>query len=68
MLYKEPGTETVKVRNNGPIATGAFAVQLTPQEKGITQTKTVPGLNVGEETTLTYNVTYTKSGDSRRRR
>ena len=62
MHFKEPGTETVKVRNNGPIATGSFAVQLEPKEKAAKLTKTVPGLNVGEETTLTYPVTYTKSG------
>jgi subtilase family serine protease len=60
--YKEAGTETVKVINYGPIATGSFAVQLEPQEKGIKQTKTVPGLNVGEETTLTFPVTYSKAG------
>lgn len=60
--YKEAGTETVKVINNGPIASGSFAVQLEPQEKGIKQTKIVPGLNVGEETTLTYPVTYGKAG------
>ncbi|HEY4811034.1 MAG TPA: CARDB domain-containing protein [Solirubrobacteraceae bacterium] len=60
--YKEAGTETVKVINYGPIATGSFAVQLEPQEKGIKQTKIVPGLNVGEETTLTYTVTYGKAG------
>jgi subtilase family serine protease len=60
--YKEEGTETVKVINYGPIATGAFAVQLEPQEKGIKQTKIVPGLNVGEETTLTFPVTYGKAG------
>ena len=63
LVFKEAGTESFKVRNNGPIATGSFAVQLTPQEKGITQTKTVPGLNVGEETTLTYNVKYNKAGN-----
>ncbi len=60
--YKEEGTETVKVINYGPIATGAFAVQLEPQEKGIKQTKIVPGLNVDEETTLTFPVTYNKAG------
>jgi subtilase family serine protease len=60
--YKEAGTETVKVINYGPIASGSFAVQLEPQEKGIKQTKTVPGLNVGEETTLTFPVTYSKAG------
>ena len=48
--------------NYGPIATGAFAVQLEPQEKGIKQTKIVPGLNVDEETTLTFPVTYNKAG------
>lgn len=58
----EPATATVSLANYGPIATEAFAVQFTPKEGGIKQTKFVKGLDVGEETTLTFPVTYTKAG------
>jgi subtilase family serine protease len=58
----EPATATFSIRNYGPIATEAFAVQFTPKEGGIKQTKLIKGLNVGEETTLTFPVTYTKAG------
>jgi hypothetical protein len=37
-------------------------VQLTPQEEGFPQTQFVNGLNVGEERTLTFPVTYSKKG------
>ena len=55
-------TATVTIRNDGPIATEAFAVQLIPQEGGFPQTQFVNGLNVGEERTLTFPVTYSKKG------
>ena len=56
-------TAAVTIRNFGPIATEAFAVQLIPQEGGFPQTQFVNGLNVGEERTLTFkNILYLKSG------
>jgi subtilase family serine protease len=58
----EKATATFTVRNFGPIASEGFAVQLTPQEGGFTQTQFVAGLNVGEEKTFTFPVTYFKKG------
>jgi subtilase family serine protease len=59
----EKAAATVSIRNNGPLATGSFAVQLTPQEEGFPQTQFVNGLNVGEQRTLTFkNLLYLKSG------
>jgi subtilase family serine protease len=58
----EKATATFTIRNFGPIASEGFAVQLTPQQEGFTQTQFVPGLNVGEEKTLTFPVTYFKKG------
>ena len=58
----EPATAKVGIRNYGPIATEAFAVQFTPKEGGFKQTQVVKGLDVGEETTLTFPVTYIKAG------
>ena len=65
-IVGEKATATVTIRNFGPIATEAFAVQLTPQEGGFTQTQFVNGLNVGEERTLTFSVTYSKKGSIHR--
>jgi subtilase family serine protease len=58
----EKATATVTIRNFGPIASEGFAVQLTPQHEGFTQTQFVAGLNVGEEKTLTFPITYFKKG------
>jgi subtilase family serine protease len=58
----EPATERFSVVNDGPIATGSFAVQLIPQSGGAKKTMFLPGLNVGEETTVEYPVTYFKKG------
>jgi subtilase family serine protease len=58
----EKATATFTIRNYGPIATGAFAVQLTPQSGAAAKTQFVSGLNVGEERTLSYPVTYSKAG------
>jgi hypothetical protein len=58
----EKAMATFTIRNFGPIASEGFAVQLTPQHEGIPQTQFVPGLNVGEEKTLTFPVTYFKKG------
>jgi subtilase family serine protease len=58
----EKATATFTIRNFGPIASEGFAVQLTPQQEGFTQTQFVAGLNVGEEKTLTFPVTYFKKG------
>ena len=58
----EKATATFTIRNFGPIASEGFAVQLTPQQGGFTQTQFVAGLNVGEEKTLTFPVTYFKKG------
>jgi subtilase family serine protease len=56
-------TATVTIRNNGPLATGSFVVQLTPQQEGFPQMQFVNGLNVGEERTLVFkNLLYFKSG------
>ncbi len=58
----EKATASYTVRNDGPIASEAFAVQLTPQQEGFTQTQFIAGLNPGEEHTFTFPVTYTKKG------
>jgi hypothetical protein len=58
----EKATARVTIRNFGPIISEGFAVQLTPQEGGFAQTQFVPGLNIGEEKTLTFPVTYFKKG------
>jgi subtilase family serine protease len=58
----EPATAKVGVENYGPLATEAFAVQFTSKEGGFKQTQIVKGLNIFEETTLTFPVTYLKAG------
>jgi hypothetical protein len=58
----DKATATFTIRNFGPIASEGFAVQLTPEQGGFTQTQFVAGLNVGEEKTLTFPVTYFKKG------
>jgi len=58
----EKATASYTVRNDGPIASEAFAVQLTPQQEGLKQTQFVSGLNPGEEHTFTFPVTYSKKG------
>ena len=58
----DPATATIGIRNNGPIATGPFAVELQPQAKGIPQFQFVNGLNVGESRTITFKVTYAAAG------
>jgi subtilase family serine protease len=58
----EKATATFTIRNFGPIASEGFAVQLTAQQEGVPQTQFVAGLNVGEEKTLTFPVTYFKKG------
>jgi trimeric autotransporter adhesin len=56
-------TASVTVRNDGPIATGPFAVQLKAQENDFfPQTQFVNGLNPGESRTLTYTVNYANVG------
>jgi subtilase family serine protease len=55
---------SVTVRNDGPIATGPFAVQLKAQENDFfPQTQFVNGLNPGESRTLTYTVNYFAAGN-----
>ncbi len=58
----DPATATIGIRNNGPIATGPFAVELQPQANGFPQFQFINGLNVGESRTLTFKVTYSTSG------
>jgi subtilase family serine protease len=58
----EPATAKMRIENFGPIASEAFAVQFMPKEGGVKRTQIVKGLNVFEETTLTFPVTYTKAG------
>jgi subtilase family serine protease len=58
----EKATASYTIRNDGPIASEAFAVQLTPQQEGFKQTQFVSGLNPGEERTFTFPVTYLKKG------
>ncbi len=55
-------TATVSVVNNGPIASGPFAVELQPQAGGFPQFQFINGLNVGESRTLTFNVEYFTTG------
>ncbi len=58
----EPATASFTIANYGPIATEGFDVQFTSKAGGFPQTQFVSGLNVGEERTLTFPVTYTKAG------
>jgi subtilase family serine protease len=58
----EPATAKVGIENYGPLSTEAFAVQFTSKEGGFKQTQVVKGLNIFEETTLTFPVTYLKAG------
>jgi subtilase family serine protease len=56
-------TASVTVRNDGPIATGPFGVQLKAQENDFfPQTQFVNGLNPGESRTLTYTLNYFAAG------
>jgi hypothetical protein len=58
----EPATVSFEVKNSGPIATGAFAVQFQSAASAVKQTRTIPGLNPGESQLETFNVTYSKPG------
>jgi subtilase family serine protease len=58
----EPATAKVGIENYGPLSTEAFAVRFTSKEGGFKQTQVVKGLNIFEETTLTFPVTYLKAG------
>jgi subtilase family serine protease len=55
-------TATVTVRNNGPIATGPFAVELVQQQNGFPAFQFLNGLNPGETRTLTFTVNYSSNG------
>jgi subtilase family serine protease len=56
-------TARVTVRNNGPIATGGFGVQLRAQDGDIfPQTQFINGLNPGETRTLTFTLNYLFAG------
>jgi subtilase family serine protease len=56
-------TATMTVRNEGPIATGPFAVQFKSQEADFfPQLQFVNGLNPGESRTLTFTVNYFTAG------
>ena len=56
-------TASVTVRNDGPIATGPFAVQFKSQDADFfPQLQFVNGLNPGETRTLTYTVNYFFAG------
>jgi subtilase family serine protease len=55
-------TASVGIVNDGPIATGPFAVKLVQQSGGAARYQFVNGLNVGESRTLTFNVDYSKTG------
>jgi subtilase family serine protease len=56
-------TATVTVRNDGPIATGPFAVQFKAQDADFfPQLQFVNGLNPGETRTLTFTTSYFAAG------
>jgi subtilase family serine protease len=56
-------TASLTVRNDGPIATGPFAVQFKSQDADFfPQTQFVNGLNPGETRTLTFTVNYFVAG------
>jgi subtilase family serine protease len=55
-------TASVGVVNDGPIATGSFAVKLVQQSGGAARYQFINGLNVGESRTLTFNVDYFATG------
>lgn len=58
----EEATVSFTVRNNGPIATGAFEVQFQAQEGAIKQTRFIEGLNPGESKLEQFSVKYSKPG------